>query len=57
MLISDESDVLLAVAWASFAKIDKASRLPEFCSVDVTEKTNVEKRGLFQATFLDGCGE
>ncbi len=56
MLISDETEVLLAVAWATSAEIDKVSRFPEFCSVDVTEKTNLEKRGLFQATFLDGCG-
>ena len=56
MKIGEENEMLLAFAWVSEDEISKVERFPEFCSIDVTEKTNLEKRGLFQGTFIDGDG-
>ena len=56
MNLNDSTEMLLAFAWISEQERLKVERFPEFCSVDVTEKTNFEKRGLFQATFIDGDG-
>ena len=56
MKIGEQNEMLLAFAWVSEDEVSKVERFPEFCSIDVTEKTNLEKRGLFQGTFLDGDG-
>ena len=56
MNLNDSTEMLLAFAWISEQERFKVERFPKFCSVDVTETTNFEKRGLFQATFLDGDG-
>jgi hypothetical protein len=54
MKIEDSEDVLLAVSWVSKSEIDLLTRFPSVIVVDVTEKTNREKRGLFVATGIDG---
>jgi hypothetical protein len=54
MTISDNEDVLLAVSWVSTSELDILSKFPSIIVLDVTEKTNREKRGLFVATGIDG---
>ncbi len=46
--------MLLAFAWVTDEELSLVQRFPEFLSADVTERTNIEKRGLFLMTGLDG---
>ena len=46
--------VLLGFAWVTDEELSLIQRFPEYLSADVTERTNIEKRGLFLLTGLDG---
>jgi hypothetical protein len=54
MKINDGQDVLLAFAWTTAKEAEMAKKFPEVFVMDVTEKTNVEKRGTFIVTGIDG---
>ena len=57
MEINDGQDVLLGFAWVTGEELKTLAKFPEFLAIDVTEKTNKEKRGLFVGTGLDGQGK
>jgi hypothetical protein len=52
--LHDGQDILLAFAWVTSHEAQMAYKFPELFVMDVTEKTNVEKRGLFVVTGVDG---
>ncbi len=52
--IKDSQTILLAFAWITGKELSMLSRFPEFLCGDVTERTNIEKRGLFIVTGQDG---
>jgi hypothetical protein len=54
MQINDGQDVLLAFAWTTKKEEELARKFPEVFVMDVTEKTNIEKRGMFIVTGIDG---
>jgi len=54
MKIKDGQDILLAFASTTKKEAEMAKKFPEFFVMDVTEKTNVEKRGTFVVTGVDG---
>lgn len=54
MKINDDQDVLLAISWETQPELHLLSKFPNLIVLDVTEKTNREKRGLFVATGIDG---
>ena len=56
MQIHDNQDVLLAFAWTTDVEISMLLKFPELLTMDVTEKTNKEKRGLFMVVGQDGNG-
>ena len=55
--INNDQQVLLSFAWISGSKRDMLQKFPELVVVDVTEKTNKEKRSMFMATGIDGLGK
>lgn len=56
MKINDSQDVLLAFAWVTGEELELVRKFPELFMIDVTEKTNKEKRGLVIGTGIDGLG-
>jgi hypothetical protein len=56
MQLNDNQEVLLAFAWTTDEEIEMLKRFPELLTMDVTEKTNKEKRGLFMVVGQDGNG-
>ena len=57
MGINDNQQVLLAFAWVTGDELRMVCKFPELFFMDVTEKTNLEKRGMFIATGMDGFGK
>ena len=57
MQLSNSQQVLLAFAWVSGEELSMVKRFPEMFMFDVTERTNIEKRGMFLATGIDGLGK
>ena len=58
MKINDSQEVLLAFAWVTGDELEFVKKFPEMFMFmfDVTEKTNIEKRGLLIGTGVDGLG-
>ena len=54
MMISDGQEVLLALAWASGEEKLLFQKYPHVIYADITEKTNIEKRSLFNFIGKDG---
>mmetsp|Transcript_15000 Transcript_15000/g.28232 ORF Transcript_15000/g.28232 Transcript_15000/m.28232 type:complete len:809 (-) Transcript_15000:162-2588(-) len=54
MKIKEGQDILLAFAWTTKKEAEMAHKFPEIFMMDVTEKTNIEKRGTFVVTGIDG---
>jgi len=54
MSINNGQEILLAFAWISEEELSLVKRFPEFFALDVTERTNVEKRSMFLVTGQDG---
>jgi hypothetical protein len=52
--IGIDQQVLLGFAWVTNEELSLVQRFPEYLSADVTERTNIEKRGMFLVTGLDG---
>lgn len=57
MQINDNQEVLLSIAWVSGEERNMVQKFPEIMTFDVTEKTNIEKRGLFLGVGQDGNGK
>ncbi len=56
MCLNDTQQVLLSFAWISAEEKRVLTKFPELIFLDVTEKTNKEKRSMFIATGIDGLG-
>ena len=54
LMVDDGCNILLAFAWMTGAEKKLLCQFPDFISIDVTEKTNKEKRGLLLAAGIDG---
>lgn len=54
MKVKDGQDILFAFAWTTKKEAEMARKFPEIFVMDVTEKTNIEKRGTFVVTGIDG---
>ena len=54
MSVNRGNQILLAFAWTTSQELKLLKRYPDFISIDVTEKTNKEKRGLLLAAGVDG---
>ena len=57
MKVKNGQQVLLAFAWMTGRELRMFEKFPEMLCADVTEKTNLEKRGLFIVTGQDGNGK
>ena len=57
MRVNNGQDVLLSVAWITPYEKKMVQKFPQLFAFDVTEKTNIEQRGLFVATGIDGNGK
>jgi hypothetical protein len=56
MCLNETQQVLLSFAWISAEEKRVLTKFPKLIFLDVTEKTNKEKRSMFIATGIDGLG-
>ena len=54
MSLNNGQEILLAFAWISEEELSLVKRFPDFFAMDVTERTNIEKRSMFLVTGQDG---